>query len=43
MDTLKDKDLLDSLADTEVPPWAVWLKDTKVAQTTAAEHSIVPT
>ncbi len=43
MDTLKDKDLLDSLADTEVPPWAVWLKDTKVAQTTAAEHSVVPT
>jgi glucose-1-phosphate cytidylyltransferase len=25
MDTLKDKQLLDSLADSECPPWAVWL------------------
>jgi glucose-1-phosphate cytidylyltransferase len=27
MDTLKDKERLDVLAETELPPWAVWLKD----------------
>jgi glucose-1-phosphate cytidylyltransferase len=27
MDTLKDKQLLDSLADSECPPWAVWLRE----------------
>jgi glucose-1-phosphate cytidylyltransferase len=36
MDTLKDKNVLDSLADTEVPPWAVWLKDSDEAMQTAA-------
>jgi glucose-1-phosphate cytidylyltransferase len=27
MDTLKDKHMLDALADTPRPPWAVWLRD----------------
>ncbi len=26
MDTLKDKQMLDSLADAPCPPWAVWLR-----------------
>lgn len=40
MDTLKDKNLLDSLADTEVPPWAVWLKDNPDAIETTAQQSV---
>ena len=43
MDTLKDKNRLDTLADTEVPPWAVWLKDTDVALETTARPPVVPT
>ena len=31
MDTLKDKQLLDTLADSPLPPWAVWLRGRETA------------
>src|SRR3954463_8805035 len=40
MDTLKEKNRLDALADTPVPPWAVWLQDSKVALETAVKRSV---
>jgi glucose-1-phosphate cytidylyltransferase len=40
MDTLKDKNLLDALADSEVPPWAVWLKDNEEAIETTADSVV---
>jgi glucose-1-phosphate cytidylyltransferase len=39
MDTLKEKNRLDALADTPVPPWAVWLKDSRVALETPVKPS----
>ena len=42
MDTLKEKNRLDALADTAVPPWAVWLHDSKVALETPVKPSIAP-
>ena len=40
MDTLKEKDRLDALADTAVPPWAVWLQDSDVAVETPARRPV---
>jgi glucose-1-phosphate cytidylyltransferase len=42
MDTLKEKNRLDTLADTAVPPWAVWLHDSKVALETPVKPSVAP-
>jgi glucose-1-phosphate cytidylyltransferase len=40
MDTLKEKERLDALADTVVPPWAVWLQDSKVAVETHTKRPV---
>ena len=40
MDTLKDKNLLDGLADTDIPPWAVWLHE-RVSEVSAAHEPAV--